>query len=94
LRPDLPVLEDGLKGLDQRTSFRRQKGVTDVLFVVETGNAPARQSQKFAFPIADRSRSGDRSLLSRSFSRIKKPVISTIRVGDKRCQLHWLPTST
>ncbi|MDE2429521.1 MAG: hypothetical protein KGM99_12380, partial [Burkholderiales bacterium] len=34
LRPDLPVLEDGLKGLDQRTSFRRKKGVTDILFVV------------------------------------------------------------
>lgn len=51
LRPDLPVLEDGLKGLDQRTSFRRKKGVTDVLFIVETGNAPARQSQKFALPL-------------------------------------------
>lgn len=51
LRPDLPLLEEGLRGLDQRTSFRRPKGVTDVLFVVETGNAPARQSQKIAFPV-------------------------------------------
>lgn len=51
LRPDLPVLEDGLRGLDKRTSFRRQKGVTDVLFVIESGNAPARKSQKIAFPI-------------------------------------------
>lgn len=51
LRPDLPVLEEGLRGLDQRTSFRRKKGVTDVLFVIEAGNAPARQSQKVTFPI-------------------------------------------
>jgi uncharacterized protein len=51
LRPDLPVLEEGLRGLDQRTSFRRQKHVTDVLFIVESGNAPARQSKKIQFPI-------------------------------------------
>ena len=51
LRPDLPVLEEGLRGLDQRTSFRRQKGVTDVLFIIEAGNAPARKSKKVAFPI-------------------------------------------
>ncbi len=55
LRPDLPVLEEGLRGLDKRTSFRRQKGVTDVLFVIESGNAPARKSQKIAFPIPVRS---------------------------------------
>ncbi|OWW18339.1 COG3014 family protein [Noviherbaspirillum denitrificans] len=51
LRPDLPVLEEGLRGLDQRTSFRRQKNVTDVLFIVESGNAPARQSKKIQFPV-------------------------------------------
>lgn len=51
LRPDLPVLEEGLRGLDQRTGFRRQKGATDVLFVVESGNAPARKSQKILLPI-------------------------------------------
>ncbi|MBI1891596.1 MAG: hypothetical protein HYS18_13170 [Burkholderiales bacterium] len=51
LRPDLPVLEEGLRGLDQRTSFRRKKGMTDVLFVIEAGNSPARQSQKVAFPV-------------------------------------------
>lgn len=55
LRPDLPVLEEGLRGLDKRTSFRRQKGVTDVLFVIESGNAPARKSQKVGFPIPTRS---------------------------------------
>lgn len=51
LRPDLPVLEEGLRGLDKRTSFRRQKGATDVLFIVESGHAPARMSQKFMLPV-------------------------------------------
>jgi hypothetical protein len=51
LRPDLPVLEEGLRGLDSRTGFRKQKGMTDVLFVIESGNAPARKSQKVAFPV-------------------------------------------
>ncbi len=51
LRPNRAVLEEGLRGLDQRTSFRRQKGVTDVLFVIEAGHAPARKSQKVTFPV-------------------------------------------
>lgn len=51
LRPDLPVLEEALRGLDQRTGFRRQKNMTDVLFIVESGNAPARQSKKIQFPV-------------------------------------------
>jgi uncharacterized protein len=51
LRPDLPVLEEGLRGLDQRTGFQRQKHMTDVLFIVESGNAPARQSKKIQFPV-------------------------------------------
>jgi hypothetical protein len=54
LRPGLPILEEGLRGLDQRTSFRRPKGLTDVLFVIETGNAPARKSQQITFPIPSR----------------------------------------
>lgn len=54
LRPDLPVLEEGLRGLDNRTGFRRQKGTTDVLFIIESGNAPARMSQKVTFPIPTR----------------------------------------
>ena len=51
LRPDLPVLEEGLRGLDSRTGFSRNKGVTDVLFIIESGNAPARKSQKVSFPV-------------------------------------------
>lgn len=51
LRPDLPVLEEGLRGLDARTAYGRKKTGTDVLFIVEAGNAPARRSQKVTFPV-------------------------------------------
>ncbi|HRE14341.1 MAG TPA: hypothetical protein PLD37_09125, partial [Usitatibacteraceae bacterium] len=54
LRPGLPVLEEALAGLDQRTSFARPKGVTDVLFVIETGTAPARKSKMLTIPIPTR----------------------------------------
>lgn len=53
LRPGAPLLEEGLRGLDQRTGFtwkRRQK-MTDVLFVIEAGNAPARKPRGFTLPI-------------------------------------------
>jgi hypothetical protein len=84
LRPDLPVLEDGLKGLDQRTSFRRKKGMTDVLFVVEAGNSPARESKKIAFPIPT-----GRGLVMVSFAfpviypDSDAPVINAITVGNQ-----------
>lgn len=51
LRPGYPVLEDGLAGLDKRTSFRRQKGVTDVLFIIEADSAPARVSKSVTIPV-------------------------------------------
>jgi hypothetical protein len=53
LKPQTPALEEGLGGLDKRTSFthrlRQQK--TDVLFLIETGHAPARKSKAFTLPI-------------------------------------------
>ena len=54
LRPDLPVLEEGLRGLDGRTGFRHKPGATDVLFIIESGNAPARLSQKASFAVQTR----------------------------------------
>ena len=84
LRPDLPVLEDGLKGLDQRTSFRRKKGVTDVLFVIEAGNSPARQSKKIAFPVPT-----GRGLITVSFAfpviypDQNAPSINSVKVGNQ-----------
>lgn len=51
LRPGSTVLEAGLEGLDQRRGQQRKNGATDVLFVIESGNAPARESKKFMLPV-------------------------------------------
>ena len=54
LIPDSPVLEEGLRGLDERTSFtwKRKQRMTDVLFVVEAGTAPARIPRAFTLPVS------------------------------------------
>lgn len=53
LKPDTAVLEDGLRGLDERTGFtwKRRQRMTDVLFLVEAGDAPARKSRGFTLPV-------------------------------------------
>ena len=53
LKPDSVVLEEGLRGLDDRTSFthRRRQRLTDVLFVLESGTAPARKPINFTLPV-------------------------------------------
>lgn len=53
LKPETAVLEEGLRGLDKRTSFshKRNNKMTDVLFVVEAGNAPARKPKAFTVPV-------------------------------------------
>lgn len=53
LRPGSPALEEGLRGLDERTGFtwKRKQRMTDVLFVVEAGVAPARLPQAFTLPV-------------------------------------------
>jgi len=51
LRPQTPILEDGLRGLDSRVSTARRAKDTDVLFVVESGLAPVRQSKEIPLPI-------------------------------------------
>jgi hypothetical protein len=50
LRPSLPLLEDALAGLDWRVAAP-DDGASDVLFVIETGLAPARVSRQFSLPI-------------------------------------------
>lgn len=50
LRPNIAVLEDGLKNLDSRGS-RVKPGMTDTLFVVETGFAPAKKSISIPIPV-------------------------------------------
>jgi len=53
LKPETGVLEDGLRGLDARTSFthKRHQRMTDVLFLVEAGDAPARKPKAFTIPV-------------------------------------------
>ncbi len=53
LKPETAVLEEGLRGLDDRTSFtwKRRQQMTDVLFIVEAGDAPARKSKAFTLPV-------------------------------------------
>ena len=53
LKPETAVLEEGLKGLDTRTGFtwKRRQRMTDVLFIVEAGDAPARKPKAFTLPV-------------------------------------------
>ncbi len=53
LKPETGVLEEGLRGLDSRTSFtwKKRQRMTDVLFIVEAGDAPARKPKAFTLPI-------------------------------------------
>ena len=53
LKPETAVLEEGLRGLDERSSMMRMRRQTmaDVLFVIEAGNAPARKPKAFTIPV-------------------------------------------
>jgi hypothetical protein len=50
LQPNQPLLEEGLRGLDQRMG-QRDDGQTEVLFIVGSGMAPALQSRQFRLPV-------------------------------------------
>jgi hypothetical protein len=55
LRPGMPLLEEALRGLEQRVAAPAG-GMTDVLFVVASGTAPALRSHQFNLfvPVKDR----------------------------------------
>jgi len=50
LQPGRALLEDGLRGLDQRVAAP-DDGMTDVLLIIGSGSAPALQSRQFMLPI-------------------------------------------
>lgn len=50
LKPNVPIIEEGLAGLDRRAAAHSDQD-TDVLFVIETGEVPGRQSSQFVLPI-------------------------------------------
>jgi hypothetical protein len=50
LQPNTPMLEEALRGLDRRAAAA-DDGLTDVLFVIASGSAPALQSRQFRLPV-------------------------------------------
>src|SRR4051812_28756265 len=50
LQPNQPLLEEALRELDRRAGAR-DDGLTDVLFVIGSGSAPALQSRQFRLPV-------------------------------------------
>lgn len=50
LQPNQPALEEALRGLEARVQ-RPNDGMTEVLFVVSAGTAPALRSQQFRLPV-------------------------------------------
>lgn len=85
LKPDTKVLDEGLRGLDGRTSFvgKRKQKQTDVLFIVEAGTAPARVSKAFTIPIVW---NGHPRTISISYPVIepsRDPLLSSISLGNK-----------
>jgi uncharacterized protein len=50
LQPNQPLLEEALRGLDQRVTAP-DDGLTDTLFVIGSGTAPALQSRQFPLPV-------------------------------------------
>ena len=83
LKPNSPVLEEGLRGLDQRTSFthRRRQRMTDVLFLVEAGSAPARKPTSFTLPVPTHRGMVTASISYPVITPSNTPYISTIQAG-------------
>jgi len=50
LQPNRPALEEALRGLDSRVS-QPSDGMTEVLFIVSAGTAPALRAQQFRLPV-------------------------------------------
>ncbi len=89
LRPETPVLEEGLRGLDDRTSFtwKRRQRMTDVLFIVEAGDAPARKPKSFTLPVPT-----GRGVVAASISYpviepSTDPLLAQVSAGDQRFKL-------
>jgi hypothetical protein len=89
LKPETSVLEEGLRGLDARTSYthKRHQRMTDVLFVVEAGDAPARKPKVFTVPVPT---PGGLRTVSISYPVIepsKDPLLSNLSVAGREFKL-------
>lgn len=89
LRPGSAVLEDGLRGLDARSgiTWKRRQRQTDVLFLVETGTAPARVPKGFTIPIPVRSGFRTVSISYPVIDASKTPPTSSLKVGNQELAL-------
>ena len=89
LKPDTGVLEEGLRGLDDRASFthKRRQRMTDVLFLIEAGDAPARKPKAFTLPVPT---GGGLRTVSVSYPVIEPsadPVLSLLSAGGRDFKL-------
>lgn len=89
LKPETAILEEGLRGLDDRTSFthKRKQQMTDVLFVVEAGDAPARKPKGFTLPIPVGNRIRTVSISYPIIEPSKDALLTTMAVSDKSLKL-------
>jgi hypothetical protein len=89
LKPETGVLEEGLRGLDDRTSFthKRRQRMTDVLFVVEAGDAPARKPKGFTLPVPVGNRIRTVSISYPTIEPSTDPVLSNLSVAGRDFKL-------
>ncbi|MES2911376.1 MAG: hypothetical protein V4718_08320 [Pseudomonadota bacterium] len=89
LKPETGVLEEGLRGLDARTSFthKRHQRMTDVLFVVEAGNAPARKPKAFTLPVPTGSGVRTVSISYPTIQPSTDPLLSKLSVAGQELKL-------
>lgn len=89
LKPETPVLEEGLRGLDDRTSFtwKRKQSMTDVLFIVESDDAPARKPKGFTLPVPINGRINTVSISYPVIEPSSEPLLVNLMANDKTLQL-------
>ena len=89
LKPETGVLEEGLRGLDDRTSFthKRRQRMTDVLFVVEAGDAPARKAKGFTLPVPVGNKIRTVSISYPTIAPSTDPVLSNLSVAGRDFKL-------
>lgn len=89
LKPETGILEEGLRGLDNRSSFthKRRQRMTDVLFVIEAGDAPARKPQGFTLPIPVGTAIRTVSISYPTISPSTDPLLSKLTVSNQDFKL-------
>ncbi|MFO1225371.1 COG3014 family protein [Roseateles sp.] len=89
LRPEVPLLEEGLRGLDQRTSFthKRRQAKTDVLLIVEAGTSPARKPKAFTVPVPISGRLNSVSISYPVIEPNKEPLLTGLTLGGAEFKL-------